>query len=773
MTATNGAGPGFAMLPGEKAGLVDAIGTMRLPSVDHIEKQLTTFHERFPLSRLARLEGVELLHELHGRESGDCLMYWLEFKKDDSFDTSWFGSIGGGSALKFVIYQAADGGAWKSGSSRDIRVLTEKEAAGVAAAQRDQLLNAVQVVRALPADPTSPAYVSLQQDIEAAAPDLHQLGFFHKALRLYAQDKLDDYHSQRYQRHMLIRMGFVPPDGDRQLYHAARFFVGALRDLRQACGEAVPMGWLHAALNRRHGQPVGHWRVGTGQHGEFWPQMRDRGVVAVGWSDLGDLSDVVGGYSGHEGIDALKTALGKQWPAKTPQLVGKEARQLWAFYGSMKEGDLVYAASGQHILGVGEITGAYRYEVDEFGYAFRRGVKWRSTEPFKTRSWTGLRTTVYRLDRAFDILLEAVRHLDGAAPAPALGPKPVRIAKALAPIADQLQRKGQVILYGPPGTGKTYLALQAAEELVARATHHRAWADLSAAERDALKGLGAPEAQRLWICTFHPAYGYEDFVEGLKARPVEGTLAFEPEAGLFRRISELAMARRSEVFVLIVDEFNRGDAPRIFGELLTLLELDKRERVRVELPLSGDRFTVPRNLRLLATMNTADRSISLLDAALRRRFGFVEYLPDSSLLGDATVQGARLSGLLEVINERLLDTLGDGARNQQVGHAYLMSEAQPISSVVALRNAIRYDIFPLLQEYCAEDPNALHTLLGDSFYDRQQQRFVDELMETGRESDFVDALIKWEPDRLASDADPTDQDDSGLDEREDDEGAAA
>ncbi|MFT6145988.1 MAG: 5-methylcytosine-specific restriction protein B, partial [Myxococcota bacterium] len=93
------------------------------------------------------------------------------------------------------------------------------------------------------------------------------------------------------------------------------------------------------------------------------------------------------------------------------------------------------------------------------------------------------------------------------------------------------------------------------------------------------------------------------------------------------------MACSDEPFVLIIDEFNRGDVPRIFGELLTLLELDKRERVRVELPLSGVRFTVPRNVRILATMNTSDRSISLLDAALRRRFGFVEYLPNPQVLG--------------------------------------------------------------------------------------------------------------------------------------------
>ena len=472
--------------------------------------------------------------------------------------------------------------------------------------------------------------------------------------------------------------------------------------------------------------------------------------MAIGWDALGDLSDIVGGFTGREGVEALKEALRTKWPDKKKNVVTREARQIWTFYNTIKEGDRVYAARGQTVLGVGEVVGPYHFEDDDFTYAFRRRVKWLTTTPFKTTSKTGLQTTVYNFSRAFDIITRSVRHMDEQVATESPKRKPRRIAKALAPVAAQLERKGQVILYGPPGTGKTYHALQVAEELVARGTHGVGWADLSTDQRGALKGAKAPELQRIWTCTFHPAYGYEDFVEGLKARPVPGGIEFRPEPGVFKRICELAEQHRTESFVLIIDEFNRGDSPRIFGELLTLLELDKRERVYVQLPLSGDRFTVPRNLRILATMNTADRSISLLDAALRRRFGFVEYMPDAGILGDSAVEGLRLGKLLGVINERLLETLGDAARNLQVGHAYFMMEAQSIASVVALRNAVRYDLLPLLQEYCAEDPGALHTLLGDAFYDRDRQRFRDQLMETGREADFIDALVSWNPDRLSA-----------------------
>ena len=319
-------------------------------------------------------------------------------------------------------------------------------------------------------------------------------------------------------------------------------------------------------------------------------------------------------------------------------------------------------------------------------------------------------------------------------------------------LLEQLDRKGQVILYGPPGTGKTFHALRAAEDLVARRIHGSAWASVPAASRDALHGRGAPEAQRIWICTFHPAYGYEDFVEGLRAQPVAGGLSFLPTPGLFhqicRRASEPASAEQP--FVLVIDEFNRGDAPRIFGELLTLLEGDKRGRVHVTLPVSGERFTVPQNVRILATMNTSDRSVALLDAALRRRFGFVELLPDPEVLGAATLAGVSLAALLVEVNRRLVDTLGPRARDLQIGHSYFMRDGQPLTSVRQLKDAFQYDILPLIQEYCADDPDALARVLDERLYDRDRMRMARTPFAAGGDDLFVQALLAWSPERLGA-----------------------
>jgi 5-methylcytosine-specific restriction protein B len=330
------------------------------------------------------------------------------------------------------------------------------------------------------------------------------------------------------------------------------------------------------------------------------------------------------------------------------------------------------------------------------------------------------------------------------------------------PIEAQLDRKGQVLLFGPPGTGKTYWAHRVARDLTAYDVHGKPFAMLTPEQRAALEhGEGT---RRIWVCTFHPAYGYEDFVEGLRPRLVDGQLSFEPTPGLFRIVCDAARAHPTQRFVLLVDEFNRGDAPRIFGELLTLLELDKRDEVEVVLPVSGDRFTVPKNVRLIATMNTADKSIAHLDAALRRRFGFLEYLPDPSVLGNVVVEGIPLGHLLTLLNQRLVQTLGSYARNLQVGHSYLMNIQRP----QRLQEAFRYDVLPLLQEYCGDDPDQLHALLDGQLYDRERQRIRAATFAPGAVDRFLDALRAWDPDGMNVDPVQEDEDDDGEVEADED-----
>jgi 5-methylcytosine-specific restriction protein B len=247
------------------------------------------------------------------------------------------------------------------------------------------------------------------------------------------------------------------------------------------------------------------------------------------------------------------------------------------------------------------------------------------------------------------------------------------------------------------------------------------------------------------LCCFHPAYGYEDFIEGYRPEAVSGQLSFRLRDGLFKRLCADATRTPDRNYYLIIDEVNRGDIPRIFGELLTVLEKDKRGKA-VVLPVSGESFVVPPNVFLVGTMNTADRSISLLDAALRRRFGFVELMPDASVLKAHSVEGIPLGPWLDALNRRICEHVGRDARNLQVGHSYLLQGGKPVKDIAALRRALRDDILPLLEEYCYEDFAALQSILGHGLLDAENRRVRDELFDAGQEALLVQALLEPCPD---------------------------
>jgi 5-methylcytosine-specific restriction protein B len=166
--------------------------------------------------------------------------------------------------------------------------------------------------------------------------------------------------------------------------------------------------------------------------------------------------------------------------------------------------------------------------------------------------------------------------------------------------------------------------------------------------------------------------------------------------------------------------------------------------------LSGEPFRVPHNVFLIGTMNTADRSISLLDAALRRRFGFVELMPDSSVLGDHAVSGIPLGPWLDALNRRVCEHVGRDARNLQIGHSYLLQAGRPLKDIAALQRALRDDILPLLEEYCYEDFAALQSILGNGLVDAENARIRHELFDDAQENALVQALLQPCPEILTS-----------------------
>ena len=277
-----------------------------------------------------------------------------------------------------------------------------------------------------------------------------------------------------------------------------------------------------------------------------------------------------------------------------------------------------------------------------------------------------------------------------------------------------------LILYGPPGTGKTWRTMAEAVRLCGEyPDDDPLLIDLDRRnelreEYESLLGTG-----RIDFVTFHQNYGYEEFVEGLRPKALEtGGFTLESTAGIFRRIVDAA-TQTPDGHVLIIDEINRANVSKVFGELITLLEPDKRigmqNEIRLRLPYSPEkRFGVPANLHIVGTMNTADRSIALLDTALRRRFRFEEIAPDPALL-DEKVGNVPLRKVLEVMNERI-EYLHD--REHRIGHAFFMGEGG--GSRAAIDATMRDKVIPLLQEYFFDDWSRIAAVVGKGFIKKDE-----------------------------------------------------
>ncbi|NBC15198.1 MAG: AAA domain-containing protein [Gammaproteobacteria bacterium] len=719
----------------------------QLPTQETLQQCYGRFRERFGPEVLVGLGGEELLNRMHLHGSHDSLVYWLEFKDDEELPAA-FGSISGGSALKFGVFKSQETGAWTTGSSRDMRAIDTAQAVAIATKHRDQLLAGVRILEALPAAAGAADYDKLQRRMDTEAPDVSRLAWGHKYFSLLFPERLDDYHSEEYQRHHLIRLLQMPPQPP-QRYRMALPFLELAREL------GWPMNHLTSVLNRRNGPPRTIWRIGTRvDESDAWPFMRDYAVIAIGWPKLGDLSGLETGRAGRE---AVRQKLLTDYYSGGAQagVATRKAGEIRHFVQAISAGDLVLVCDGQTVRGVGRATDdPYRFDpAAHSDVPHQRPVEWISLGDWTLPVAEGLRTTVCKLGKYDDNLLALERRLlDARNGAPRAQPTPgrsplgqVRLDGIGGQVQSILERKGQVILYGPPGTGKTYHARNVARDLAAASAFGDHFDALQPEQRAQIDGDGAVPGL-LRICTFHPAYGYEDFLEGYRpVKGADGQLAFERRDGIFKQLCADAASAPNRRFYLLIDEINRGDIPRIFGELLTLLEKDKRGQ-RVHLPLTGDGFSVPPNVFVIATMNTADRSIALLDTALRRRFGFIELMPDMALLAGAVVgDSIPLDSWLAALNQRILAHVGRDARNLQIGHAYLLSQGKPVGSFDAFVRVLAEEIVPLLEEYCYEDYEVLSGILGTGLVDVSHQRVRRELLTSDARDALISALLAPTP----------------------------
>ena len=449
-----------------------------------------------------------------------------------------------------------------------------------------------------------------------------------------------------------------------------------------------------------------HWLYTPGEGAARWEEFRTAGIMALNWDRVGDLAS----FPDKESLlDALYTHYG-DWGGR-PR---KAADSVWDYIHAMKPGDIVYVRrSFNEIVGRGVVRSDYRYDEDRSSFRAVRDVEWTHVGSWPLEQRIGrlmlqrlTENTKYTPDqlnaligiedshssasvderRGNNDLDEADEHYTSADFLAEVFLRPEDLEQMLG----LLRRKKNLILQGAPGTGKTF-----------------------AAKRLAYALMGQTDDSRVEVVQFHQSTAYEDVVVGLRPTAEGGFAAAE---GVFARFCRRAAADPGRDYVFIIDEINRANISKAFGELLMLIEAEHRGEA-LRLPVSGELLSVPKRLHIIGMMNTADRGLALIDYALRRRFAFFEMRPaldhPGFLRHVEAVGSSRLEALVDVVrrlNQRIAEdeALGPGF---QIGHSYLCLPAagpeNPAGTDADVTSVVRYELEPLVREYWFDNPSAM------------------------------------------------------------------
>ena len=453
-------------------------------------------------------------------------------------------------------------------------------------------------------------------------------------------------------------------------------------------------------------QELQHWLYTPGEGAARWEEFRTAGIMALNWDRVGDLAS----FPDKESLlDALYTHYG-DWGGR-PR---RAADSVWDYIHAMKPGDIVYVRrSFNEIVGRGVVRSDYRYDEDRSSFRAVRDVEWTHVGSWPLEQRIG-RLMLQRLTENTKYTPDQLNALIGIEDPRSSSSVDERLGNNDLDEADEhytstdfldevflspedleqmlglLRRKKNLILQGAPGTGKTF-----------------------AAKRLAYALMGETDDSRVEVVQFHQSTAYEDVVVGLRPTAEGGFAAAE---GVFARFCRRAAADPGRDYVFIIDEINRANISKAFGELLMLIEAEHRGEA-LRLPVSGELLSVPKRLHIIGMMNTADRGLALIDYALRRRFAFFEMRPaldhPGFLRHVEAVGSSRLEALVDVVrrlNQRIAEdeALGPGF---QIGHSYLCLPAgnpeNPGGTDADVTSMVRYELEPLVREYWFDNPAAM------------------------------------------------------------------
>ncbi|WP_256243219.1 AAA family ATPase [Bacillus sp. V3B] len=432
-----------------------------------------------------------------------------------------------------------------------------------------------------------------------------------------------------------------------------------------------------------------YWMYAPGESSRLWEEFYNKGIMGIGWEELGNLTQ-------YPTKDAMKT--------KMKEIYGMEysyknaGHATWQFANEIKIGDVIIVKKGlTKIIGRGIVTSDYTFDDSRQEYNHTRSVHWTHKGEWDHEGQIVLKTltdiTPYtdyykKLENMFaeetddqlpgedeEIKYESYTAEDFLSEV-YMNKERYHTLKSL------LRKKKNLILLGAPGVGKTF-----------------------AAERLAYSVMGEKDTSRVMMVQFHQSYSYEDFIMGY--RPVEN--GFSLSKGPFYQFCKEAEPDDRPYF-FIIDEINRGNLSKIFGELLMLIENDKRGK-ELRLLYSDEQFSVPENVYIIGMMNTADRSLAMMDYALRRRFAFFEFEPafDNEVFKKYQIQIAnakfdRLIDTVVTLNEVIAEdaSLGSGFR---IGHSYFSSDHTIDDEW--LSEVMEYELIPLIKEYWFDEPSKI------------------------------------------------------------------